>query len=147
MSLHTAVYLSLRLLHGVRPAQKTGQYFGRIFHLEHRFLLIPGALRLFLSRQRCRGFNQGGRVFFSQFCCLSSFPVRVPASPAGSRNRELILESGASRQLWERSGGRRRGAQCQRQRGKRLFKRRVQIPLPMILNDSSNDFSVRESLV
>lgn len=49
--------------------------------------------------------------------CLPSCPVWVPAGPAGGGDREPVMESGASRQLRERSGGRRGGAQRQRQRG------------------------------
>lgn len=41
---------------------------------------------------------------------LSFSAVWVPAGPAGGRDRKPVVEGGAGRQLWERSGGRRGGA-------------------------------------
>lgn len=97
---------------------------------KHWYLYIPGVSYVFQSCERCWRLNQGGRVFLSFAISLST--VRVPASPAGSRNREFILESGTSRQLWESSGGRRRGAQCQWQRGKHSS-RGGKIPLTIMI--------------
>lgn len=51
VSLHAAVYLSLCLLHGVRPTQKTGQYYCLLSQngqQKHWCLYILGVFRLFL---------------------------------------------------------------------------------------------------
>lgn len=100
-------------------------------YLKTLISLRPGSfLRLSVLSEVLR--LKPGWEGFSEFCYLFLSPVRVPASPAGSRNREFILESGTSRQLWERSGGRRRGAQCQWQRGKHSS-RGGEIPLIIMI--------------
>lgn len=134
VSLHTAVYIPLRLLHGVRSTQETGEKHTRCLfsiagHTHYNPVVTISRMLLVSSLPSLHPLPllQPVLLLFWNFliwdvglvCFL--FSVWVPAGPAGGRDRKPVVEGGAGGQLRERSSGSRGGAQCQWQRGERII--------------------------